>query len=177
MNGFGDLWTGRERNKYMANPWFRMYAQFADDPKVQALSEIDQRRLIMLCCSHHKGDKLTDEERAFAWRITPLELGATRNVFIEEGFIDKNWNVLGWKEMQRPLDERPAAHLWEIIRKRIFERDQFTCQYCGAKGRLECDHVIPVSRGGSHDDANLVTACKKCNQSKKAKLLSEWSPA
>ena len=28
--------------------WFRMYAEFATDPKVQMLSEADQRRYIML---------------------------------------------------------------------------------------------------------------------------------
>jgi 5-methylcytosine-specific restriction endonuclease McrA len=32
----------------------------------------------------------------------------------------------------------------------------------------------PVLRGGSHDDENLTTACKPCNQSKRDKLLLEW---
>jgi hypothetical protein len=159
----------------MANPWFRMYASFATDPRVQMLSEVDQRRLVMLYCSHHKGDRLSDEHRAFAWRITPLELLATKGIFMDRGIIDEEWNVVGWKEIQHPSDERPAAHIWAVIRKRIFERDNYTCQYCGRGGRLECDHIIPVSRGGSHDDNNLATACKPCNQSKKAKLLSEWS--
>ena len=30
--------------------WFRFYAEFATDPKVQMLSEQDQRRFIMLLC-------------------------------------------------------------------------------------------------------------------------------
>ena len=34
----------------MANPWFRMYAEFATDPKVQSMSEAMQRRLTMLLC-------------------------------------------------------------------------------------------------------------------------------
>jgi 5-methylcytosine-specific restriction endonuclease McrA len=28
---------------------------------------------------------------------------------------------------------------------------------------LTIDHVIPVSQGGSHDPANLVTCCRACN--------------
>jgi 5-methylcytosine-specific restriction endonuclease McrA len=31
---------------------------------------------------------------------------------------------------------------------------------------LTLDHVIPVSKGGRKDWDNIVTACKKCNQSK-----------
>lgn len=66
---------------------------------------------------------------------------------------------------------------WAKIRNDVFKRDDYTCNYCGSRGKsLECDHVVPVSRGGSHDLDNLVTACKTCNQSKRDKLLSEWRP-
>lgn len=54
-------------------------------------------------------------------------------------------------------------------------RDDYTCAYCGERGKkLECDHVIPVSRGGSNEKYNLVTSCFSCNRSKSDKLLSEW---
>lgn len=39
---------------------------------------------------------------------------------------------------------------------------------------LECDHIFPLSRGGSSDRSNLITACKKCNRQKHDKTLSEW---
>lgn len=72
---------------------------------------------------------------------------------------------------------RPSAEVWRRIRKRIFERDNYTCGYCDARGgRLECDHIIPVAAGGSHDDENLITSCKPCNQAKRSKVVSveEW---
>jgi hypothetical protein len=34
----------------MSNPWFRMYSEFAHDPKVQMMTEVMQRRYIMLMC-------------------------------------------------------------------------------------------------------------------------------
>ncbi len=34
----------------MSNAWFRLYHEFSADPKVQMLSEADQRRYIMLLC-------------------------------------------------------------------------------------------------------------------------------
>jgi hypothetical protein len=74
-----------------------------------------------------------------------------------------------------PESERPSGPVWSAIRARIFARDDYACRYCGGRGgRLECDHVVPVSLGGSHEDSNLVTACFDCNRSKRAKTVAEW---
>jgi hypothetical protein len=82
-----------------------------------------------------------------------------------------DWFRPGLPEWSRRLI--PAG--WGVTRARIFERDGFACQYCGAtSGPLHCDHIVPVSRGGSDDDENLCAACVPCNLSKGAKLLSEW---
>ena len=54
-------------------------------------------------------------------------------------------------------------------RSAVMLRDAYTCQYCGdmpGRNHLTVDHVIPRSRGGSHDWDNLVTACTRCNQRK-----------
>ncbi len=70
---------------------------------------------------------------------------------------------------------RPAQSEWRIIRARIFARDDYTCTYCGARGgKLQCDHIAPVSRGGSNDDDNLTTACMPCNRAKWAKTPEQW---
>lgn len=60
-------------------------------------------------------------------------------------------------------------------RSAVMLRDAYTCQYCGeTPGRqfLTVDHVIPRSRGGTHEWENLVTACTRCNQ-KKGSLTPE----
>lgn len=59
-------------------------------------------------------------------------------------------------------------------RFRILERDGFRCRYCGrgsATVELQMDHIVPVSKGGSNDDDNLLTACKDCNYGKATRLL------
>lgn len=56
-------------------------------------------------------------------------------------------------------------------RLRILRRDGFRCVYCGrtaADSRLEVDHIVPRAAGGGHEDTNLVTACRDCNQGKSA---------
>lgn len=60
------------------------------------------------------------------------------------------------------------------LRMRILHRDGFKCQYCGAEApdvRLEVDHVIPRSKGGSNRPSNLVTACAPCNRGKLAQSI------
>lgn len=63
------------------------------------------------------------------------------------------------------------------VRAEVFERDGATCRYCDAAltwDTYECDHVHPVSKGGSNDPQNLAAACEPCNRSKGAKTLEEW---
>jgi hypothetical protein len=61
------------------------------------------------------------------------------------------------------------------LRATVFERDKFTCVYCGdTEGPFECDHVIPASRGGTFSLENLATACRDCNQEKGARTPEEW---
>ena len=64
------------------------------------------------------------------------------------------------------------------IRFEVFKRDLFTCQYCGKKAPdiiLEIDHINPVSKGGTNDIENLVSACFDCNRGKGARKLSDLS--
>ena len=43
------------------------------------------------------------------------------------------------------------------------------CVYCGRKmERLTQDHIIPLSKGGSHTVSNVVPACLACNRKKSA---------
>jgi hypothetical protein len=71
--------------------------------------------------------------------------------------------------------DRPSASVWAKLRSSVFRRDNFTCTYCTERGgRLECDHIIPVSRGGTEALENLTTACFACNRSKRAKTIQEW---
>ena len=58
-----------------------------------------------------------------------------------------------------------------FTRFNLFLRDEFCCQYCGAKGDLTFDHVLPCSRGGITSWENVVAACSPCNLRKGNKSL------
>lgn len=66
--------------------------------------------------------------------------------------------------------------LWKRICKEVFIRDNYTCTYCkNIGGILECDHITPISKGGSNDMGNLTTSCQKCNRQKKDKTVDEFN--
>jgi len=57
----------------------------------------------------------------------------------------------------------------KLTRQNIFERDSYTCQYCGeVKDRrdLNLDHVIPRDHGGTTTWENVVCSCIPCNTRK-----------
>lgn len=69
---------------------------------------------------------------------------------------------------------------WGRLREAVFERDNFSCVYCGTNLVHEephCDHVLPFSRGGTNDIDNLATACGPCNLAKGDNTPDEWRSA
>ena len=56
------------------------------------------------------------------------------------------------------------THRRKITRRAVFARDNWTCQYCGARSNLTVDHVIPRSKGGSSNWENIVASCAPCNR-------------
>jgi hypothetical protein len=69
----------------------------------------------------------------------------------------------------QPKGSREAISV--AMRFHILRRDNYTCQYCGAKApdtALHIDHVEPVAGGGTNAPANLITACIRCNIGKGA---------
>jgi 5-methylcytosine-specific restriction endonuclease McrA len=80
---------------------------------------------------------------------------------------------------------RRFVHVPRRFRKQVtntflFARDRYRCQYCGRSSAelrpresLTRDHLIPLSRGGSNDWTNVVTACGACNTRKANHLPGE----
>lgn len=84
---------------------------------------------------------------------------------------------------QQTQQNQPTPQTTQRVRRvspstrvKVFERDNYTCQMCGRSHhhdgvKLEVDHKIPVSRGGSDNISNLQTLCFECNRGKSDKIL------
>lgn len=111
--------------------WFRLYGEFATDPKVQMMSEAMQRRLIMLFCLECSNGietfHVTERETsiAFALRVTEETLAETKAVFLAKGFINDDWTLANWEKRQYVSDSSTArvkAHR-EKKKKEAAERE------------------------------------------------------
>lgn len=92
-----------------------------------------------------------------------------------------------WLSLPRPvvIRLRKFVHVPRKFRRQVtntflFARDRYRCQYCGKmqmelklRESLTRDHLVPLSRGGSNDWTNVVTACSPCNTRKANHLPRE----
>jgi hypothetical protein len=78
------------------------------------------------------------------------------------------------KDQQNISQELRDKAVSKKLRFDVFERDRFTCQYCGAMPPdvlLECDHIQALAKGGKTTIDNLITACEGCNRGKSDREL------
>ncbi len=75
----------------------------------------------------------------------------------------------------RSFNSLPKSEV-KFTRRNIYEHYGYKCAYCGIRfstSELNLEHVIPRSRGGKTDWANVVTSCIPCNLRKGSRLPKE----
>lgn len=80
------------------------------------------------------------------------------------------------KAKRRKMQDRgqtPVQIPVSAIRQRFNEFGN-CCAYCGKGGDMEIEHVHAISKGGAHDIGNIVSACSRCNTSKRANDMETW---
>lgn len=103
-------------------------------------------------------------------------------------------DVCDYCNMQRGQGDKGRAMMYgvpytHVHRKAVYARDGWRCQLCGHKvlkkvkrnrhtRRLHprtasLDHIIPMSKGGPHCEANVQCACLRCNMRKQARLIGQ----
>ena len=103
----------------MANPWFRLYSEFASDPVVQSLAFEDQRHFVVILCLKCTGllDRKADAKKRelLVCRGLGLDLSTAAEVkrrLVEVGIVDKFWQPINWNKRQYVSD-----HSGERVRK------------------------------------------------------------
>ena len=61
------------------------------------------------------------------------------------------------------------------VRSDVFHRCACRCAHCGAhlsySGDFTIEHVIPIAKGGTNDEANLIALCEACNKAKSDDII------
>ena len=72
------------------------------------------------------------------------------------------------RKFRRHSDAITRTPRWKALRVEVLRRDDFKCRSCGARGRLEVDHIVPVrdAPDRAYDMTNLQALCAACHARK-----------
>lgn len=113
----------------------------------------DMRAIVLLY--NNKAEQVSLWDDVIKSPTTTMQLPATIRLF---NYVSKGWRTPRFK------------------RRALFNRDNWTCQYCGEKlgwSTITIDHVKPRSVGGMTTWLNCVSACSRCNKKKANQTLEE----
>lgn len=82
-------------------------------------------------------------------------------------FSDKNELP---SELSDNNESQSTRHIPSNVRREVWRRDQGRCVKCESRDKLEFDHIIPVSKGGSNTARNVELLCQDCNRRKSNKI-------
>lgn len=58
---------------------------------------------------------------------------------------------------------------------KVYHRDDYRCRYCHIQGvPMTVDHLVLWEHGGPSIEANLLTACRKCNKTRGNTVYADW---
>ena len=75
----------------------------------------------------------------------------------------------------KAMIRKATRQIDEGIKWKVYKRDDYACQYCGATGvPMTVDHYLAQALGGITTLDNLRTACRKCNKLKANMTIDQW---
>lgn len=96
---------------------------------------------------------------------------------MDTGEMERFLNQSDVQDVQGPgkaILRKSQRQISTMISWEVFARDGYKCRYCGRRLPLTVDHVDRWEEGGATVPANLITACKSCNQHRGAMPYDTW---
>lgn len=168
----------------MSLPYYKRFPRDFLEGTIGLSFEVKGAYAIVLDLIYMRDGRLCDDARYIAGQLgcSVRKWTAIRKELIDGGKLSAQDGGLcferssAWVREARKIDGRDSLN--PAVRAYILERDGYRCAYCETtEGPFEADHIVPVARGGGDDLENLTCACRSCNRSKGAKLISEWCAA
>jgi hypothetical protein len=85
----------------------------------------------------------------------------------EKMFADMQRDIERFERLEEAV-RTPREPIPADVRVFVWQRDQGRCVQCGTNQKLEYDHIVPLSKGGSNTERNIQLLCEPCNRAKGA---------
>lgn len=143
------IYAWREKNRTQLNEYQRDYYHRQDvKEKVSAYHASEHGREL----GRKRDAKRADKKKA--WRQNNVE---SCRVYSRNKHAKRKVAINATAEKITPKDWYGIVAMY-----------QGCCYYCGTKTKMTMEHMIPLSKGGSHSKDNIVPACMPCNRKKHA---------
>lgn len=136
--------------------------------------------------------QILDDAHAYHFKVIRMQTRYQQQYYVKTSYkvpmddlewaVNWSWLINRYKQLEKigfeaTLNEYNSKSQRKLmtpaLRKKIMERDHYTCQSCGKympdEVGLHIDHIIPIAKGGKSVASNLRVLCSKCNGSKGAK--------
>jgi hypothetical protein len=145
----------------------RLPYDLLNDIRFRQLSDARKAHLLCLLLLAARMDNLLPNHRLKLERL----IGATEILDLSElaEFIEI-------AALERPgYEERRASHrIPDSVKAAVMVRDGGRCRACRSAVNLQIDHIVPLSKGGSCEESNLQTLCRRCNRRKWKRLIPRF---
>jgi 5-methylcytosine-specific restriction endonuclease McrA len=113
--------------------------------------------------------------KGFRYKVNPIYSDEEKRLLILEDFDNERQK---FETLKAKFDGPSTAEIVyerqripEKVRIEVWRRDGGKCARCGSRERLEYDHIVPISRGGSNTARNIELLCESCNRAKSNNIV------
>ena len=142
----------------------RLPYDLLNDARFRRLPDAHKAHLICLLLLSARMDNALPNRPVTLERL----IGATDPIDLN-AFAD----LIDFADVERPTCQDRVANrrVPDSLRAAVLVRDGARCRRCRRATNLEMDHIVPVSKGGRTEEANLQTLCRSCNRRKWKRLV------
>lgn len=161
-----------DRKAYMAEYNRRYYAANSERAKERARADYVQNRETRLATARFWKAKNADCVIAY----NASYYAHNRDVLLERAKSRQKEHPESWRRASHKRRVRLAQVLGfhsDAEWSEIASRQEWRCAICRRRRKLERDHIVPLSRGGSDYAFNIQGLCKPCNSGKRDKAVSK----
>ena len=98
---------------------------------------------------------------------------------VDGRYCDAHQKVIdrGYNKERSPEIKKRYGNAWRKIRSRYIKAHPL-CVECKRAGKLtpaeEIHHIVPLSKGGTHEESNLMSLCTSCHSTITAREGGRW---
>lgn len=162
-------WSEFQHYKDRDPPWIKLHRNLLENYDFSSLSDVQRGHLILIWLLAARCDNRIPMDPAWIGSRIGAKQRVDVDAFVDAGFLE-------YTETEREADRAEgwgSRYIPDVVREAVLERDGRRCRTCDSSESLEIDHVVPVSKGGGSDAANLQVLCRSCNRRKRATLKPE----